>query len=63
MAKVKCPVCDEAVDIGEEPEAGTEIECPYCGTKLLIARKGRRWILEVSEETEEEEWSEESEWS
>lgn len=57
MVEVRCPRCDENVDIGEEPKVGDEVECLFCGAKLKVARRGRRWVLEVIEEGgEEEEW-------
>jgi ribosomal protein S27E len=55
MVNAKCPVCDEQVDIGNKPRPETTIDCPYCGTTLVIKRTGRRWILEVFEGGEEEE--------
>ena len=55
MAKARCPVCDETVGLGASPEVDTVIECPHCGAALIVRRMGRRWILEVFEEENEEE--------
>lgn len=61
MVNAKCPMCNEEVDIGNKPQPETTIDCPYCGTTLVIKRTGRKWILEVFEEEEEGEELEEEE--
>ncbi|MEM1569800.1 MAG: sulfonate ABC transporter [Candidatus Bathyarchaeia archaeon] len=61
MVKAKCPMCNEQVDLGNKPESEATIDCPYCGTTLVVRRTGRKWILEVFEEEEKEEWEEEEE--
>ncbi|MBS7612313.1 hypothetical protein KEJ27_08985 [Candidatus Bathyarchaeota archaeon] len=57
MVNARCPVCDEQVDIGNKPQLETTIDCPYCGTTLIIRSTGRKWSLEIyEEEGEEGEW-------
>ncbi|RLE67886.1 MAG: hypothetical protein DRJ43_06565 [Thermoprotei archaeon] len=51
MAKAKCPVCGSIVDLGKEPEVGEVVECPDCGSELIIRKRGRKYYLEsISEE-------------
>ena len=50
MVKVTCPICEEEIELGEKPEVGSIVECPTCGTKLMIRHRGRRWTVEVMEE-------------
>lgn len=64
MVNARCLVCDEQVDIGNKPQLEATIDCPYCGTTLIVKRTGRKWSLEVYEEGgvgEREEGEEEEE--
>lgn len=61
MPRAKCPVCGARIEIGEDVEEGDIIECPGCGSKLVVSKKGRRISLEpLEEEGETEEESEEN---
>ena len=58
MPKAKCPVCGTTIEIEEDYTPGDIIECPNCGTQLIIVRKGKKIYLDEFEEFEEEETEE-----
>ncbi|OYT32015.1 MAG: lysine biosynthesis protein [Thermofilum sp. ex4484_79] len=55
MPEAKCPVCGTPVKIDENYTSGDIIECPNCGTELVIVKKGRKIYLEEFNKLEEEE--------
>ena len=52
----RCPVCDAAVEISDDPVEGELLECPECGTELEI-RELNPLTLGEAPETEED-WGE-----
>ena len=56
MAKVVCPGCGEAFDLDIELfEEGDSLECPECGSELVVARKGNNLTVVSSFGIEEDE--------
>ncbi len=56
MVVIKCPICDEDVDVGNSLFEGDMAECDSCGEILELKRgkKGKWSLISIEEDWEEE---------
>jgi uncharacterized Zn finger protein len=57
IIKIKCPICEEDVDLGDSLFEGDMAECYCCGEILELKRdrKGKWSLILVEEDWDEEE--------